>query len=102
MRARVFRRPKTATQSGQAKAGEWVFEYQPEERELNDPLMGWWGSSDMRGQVRLVFDTQEQAVAYAEANGVPFDLETPPQAKPIKPKAYADNFRYGRSENWTH
>ena len=102
MRARVFRRPKTATQAGQAKAGDWVFEYQPEEREVNDPLMGWWGSSDMRGQVRLLFDTQEQAVAYAEANGVPFDLETPPETKPIKPKAYADNFRYGRSENWTH
>ena len=102
MRARVFRRPKTATQSGQAKAGDWVFEYQPEERERNDPLMGWWGSSDTRGQVRLFFDTQEQAVAYAEANGVPFDLEAPPETKPIKPKAYADNFRYGRSENWTH
>ena len=72
------------------------------EKASYDPLMGWWGSSDVRGQVRLLFDTQEQAVAYAEANGVPFDLEAPPETKPIKPKAYADNFRYGRSENWTH
>jgi hypothetical protein len=22
--------------------------------------------------------------------------------KPIKPKVYADNFRYGRAENWSH
>jgi hypothetical protein len=64
--------------------------------------MGWWGSGFTQGQVRLSFDTCEQAVAYAQANGIDFEVEQPPQRKPIKPKAYADNFRYGRAENWTH
>ena len=102
MRARIFQRPKTATQSGRAGAGNWVLDYQPDEREKNDPLMGWWGSGNMQGQVKLRFDTQEAAIAYAEKNGIPYDLEIPPATRAVKPKAYADNFRYGRTENWTH
>ncbi len=102
MRARIYKRPKTATQSGLAKAGDWMLEYEPAERERNDPMMGWWGSADTRSQLRMRFDTREDAVAFAEANGIPYDLEVPPPTKPMKPKAYADNFRYGRSENWTH
>ena len=102
MRARIFKRPKTATQSGTAGAGFWVLDWQSEHREVNDPLMGWWGSGNTQGQVRLRFDTREEAVAYAEANGIAYELEAPPPEKPIRPKVYADNFRYGRAENWTH
>lgn len=102
MRARIFQRPKTATQSGAAGAGNWVFEYEPTEREVNDPLMGWWGHGSTLGQVRLRFDTQEEAVAFAERHGVPYDVEIPPRPRANKPKVYADNFRFGRTENWTH
>ena len=80
----------------------WQLSYEPSQRELNDPLMGWWGSSDTKGQVSLSFDSREAAVAYAEAHAIPYDLELPPVERAKKPKAYADNFRYGRSENWTH
>ena len=102
MRARIFQRPKTATQSGTAGTGEWVLDYQTRHREVNEPLMGWWGSGDTQGQVRLQFDTCEQAVAYAQKNGIDYQVEHPPAKRAIKPKAYADNFRYGRVENWTH
>lgn len=102
MRARIYQRPKTATQSGTAGAGMWVLDYMPAERERNDPLMGWWGSADTQGQVKLSFATREDAVAYAEANAIAFDIEEPPPPKPLRPKAYADNFRFGRTENWTH
>lgn len=102
MRARIYQRPKSSTQSGIKGAKDWVLEYQPAEREKNDPLMGWWGSSDTLGSVRLRFDTSEAAVAYADKHGVTYDLEVPPKAGPVKPKAYADNFRYGRVDNWTH
>ena len=53
------------------------------------------------GQVRLIFPTREEAVAYAEKSGIAYDLELP-LSRHVKPKAYADNFRYGRIENWTH
>lgn len=102
MRARIFQRPKTAMQSGTAGTETWVLDFPQARREVNDPVMGWWGRGDTREQVRLRFDSKEQAVAYAEANGIPFDLELPPPRAAQKPKAYADNFRYGRAENWTH
>ncbi len=101
-RARIFQRPKTAMQSGLAGAGAWMLHFEPGERDRNDPLMGWWGNCDTQGQVRLRFDTREEAIAFAEKNGIPYELEIPPRKPGIKPKAYADNFRYGRTENWTH
>ena len=102
MRVRIFQRPKTAMQSGVAGTENWVLEFAPTLPEVNDPLMGWWGRGDTRGQVKLRFDTREQAVAYAEANGFAYDVEIPPAPVKHKPKVYADNFRFGRSENWTH
>jgi hypothetical protein len=102
MRARIFNRPKAATQSGTAGTGEWVLDWQTPHREVNEPLMGWWGGGNTQGQVRLAFGSCEQAIAYAKQNGIDYQVEQPPPKKPIKPKAYADNFRYGRSQNWTH
>ena len=102
MRARIFMRPKTATQSGTTGAGLWVLDWYSAEREVNDPMMGWWGSHNTQCQVRLSFPSREEAIAYAEANAIPFDIEQPPAVKPIKPKVYAVNSKYGRSETWTH
>ena len=41
-------------------------------------------------------------MAYAEANGIPYDVEIPPAPIKHKPKVYADNFKFNRTENWTH
>ncbi len=102
MRARIFQRPKTAMQSGVAGTQSWALDFPAGRPEVNDPLMGWWGRGDTLGQVSLKFETKDQAVAYAEANGISYDVEIPPAPVKHKPKVYADNFRYGRSENWTH
>lgn len=101
-RARIFLRPKTAMQSGIAGTQNWVLQFEPSERERNDPLMGWWGSGNTNGQIRLRFDTCEEAVAFAQKRGLAYDVEIPPRPRAVKPKAYADNFRYGRTDNWTH
>ena len=66
-----------------------------------DPLMGWSGGGDTQTQVRLSFDTREEAVAFSERAGIRYDVELP-QTRHVKPKAYADNFKYSRIENWTH
>ena len=63
--------------------------------------MGWTSSTDMRQQVRLEFDTREEAVAYAERNGLAYVLSEPKVRKPIR-KSYADNFKFGRIGSWTH
>ena len=101
MRARIYQPPKNAMQSGTAKTHEWVLDFEPSARRHADPLMGWTGSADTQAQVSLRFPTQEEAVAYAERQGIPYDLELP-QVRRVRPKAYADNFKYGRLQNWTH
>ncbi|MGD0429994.1 MAG: ETC complex I subunit [Acetobacteraceae bacterium] len=102
MRARIFLPPKSAMQSGRAGAGaEWVLHYDSTLPERADPLMGWIGGGDTQAQVRLSFPTKEEAIAYAERNGIPFDLEIPRERR-VRTKAYADNFSYHRIENWTH
>jgi ETC complex I subunit conserved region len=99
--ARIFRPAKTAMQSGKANTKEWTLEFEPVSARLPDPLMGWAQSRDMNGQVRLQFDTREEAVAYAQAHGIAFRVFDP---KPVKRiiKAYADNFAVNRKQPWTH
>ena len=100
-KARIFQRPKNAMQSGRYRIDPWTLEFEPAEAKHADPLTGWAGSGDTNEQVRLGFATAEDAIAYAEKNALPYDLERP-QKRQVKPKAYADNFRFGRMENWTH
>jgi hypothetical protein len=101
MLARIFKPSKTAMQSGKAKTHDWVLEFEPSSARLPDPLMGWAQSKDMNGQVRLSFETREEAVAYAEARGIPFQVFEPPTVKRVI-KAYADNFTPNRKIPWTH
>jgi hypothetical protein len=101
MRARIFKEPRTVTQSGQANTHEWILEYGQSQPRRSDPLMGWTGSGDTQSQLRLKFPSREEAVAYADREGVAYDLELPVE-RIRKPKAYADNFRFDRKQNWTH
>ena len=98
--ARIYQHPKSAMQSGRA-TDEWVLEFPPSEARVADPLMGWIGSADTQAQVRLKFASRDDALAYADREGLAYALELP-KTRIFKPKAYADNFAFGRSENWTH
>ena len=101
MRARIFRPSKNAMQSGKARTKAWLLDYEQESPRTIDPLMGWTSSADMRQQVTLEFDTKEEAVAYAEANNIAFQVFEPHTLVP-KPKSYSDNFRFDRKVPWTH
>jgi hypothetical protein len=101
-RARIFQQPKNAMQSGYAATHEWVLEFEATGAQRPDPLMGWIGGEDTRSQsLRLKFETREEAIAYADKHGLRTEVELPHRRKFV-PKPYADNFRYGRAENWTH
>ncbi|NDC59937.1 MAG: ETC complex I subunit, partial [Alphaproteobacteria bacterium] len=65
MLAKIYRPTKTAMQSGQAAARRWVLEFEPGSGITPDPLMGWSSSSDMSRQVKLFFETRDQAIDYA-------------------------------------
>ncbi len=92
MTARIYQRAMSAMQSGKARADEWVLEYAPASRQDHDPLTGWVGSSDTKRQLRLRFDSQDEAVAYATRKGLDYNVETP-RVHRLKLQAYSDNFR---------
>lgn len=91
--ARIYRPAKTAMQSGRAKTRSWVLEFEPSARRVNDPLMGWVGSADTRGQVRLRFASRDDAVAYAERHGLDYVVQEP-SIRRMRAKNYAEKFRY--------
>jgi ETC complex I subunit conserved region len=99
--ARIFKPSRSAMQSGDATSGSWHLEFESEIPRTKDPLMGWTSSADTRQQVKLKFDTKELAVAYAERNGLAYVVAKEPPERPNK-KSYSDNFKWGRTENWTH
>jgi len=103
MRARIYRPARTAMQSGTAKTRDWVLDYLPAESRALDPLMGWTSSVDTQTQVRLRFATQDEAEAYAQANGIDYVVQQPkPRAANIRPMGYGENFATARKGAWTH
>ncbi|MCX5493857.1 ETC complex I subunit [Kaistia dalseonensis] len=101
MVARIFKPAQNAMQSGQAKTDRWMLTYEPESPVLVEPLMGYSSSGDMKRQIKLFFDTQEEAVAYAEKNGIPYQLFAAHE-NVRKKISYSDNFKFGRLQSWTH
>ena len=80
MLARIYQPAKTAMQSGKARTKKWVLEYEPERPREIEPLMGWTASGDMKQELRLRFDTAEEAVAYCERHSIPYQLSQPKMA----------------------
>jgi ETC complex I subunit conserved region len=101
MAARIYKPAKTAMQSGPARSKDWVLVFEPEMPREIEPLMGWTSSGDMKAQIQLNFDSKEEAIAYAERNGIAYHLTEPKPQRPVR-KSYADNFRFGRKGAWTH
>jgi len=101
MAARIYKPAKTAMQQGLAAMRDWILEYEPEKPLTIEPLMGWTSSTDTKSQLRMSFATKEEAVAFATRHGIAFRLEEP-QKTALRPKSYAENFKFGRLDLWTH
>ena len=101
MTARIYRPAKNVTQSGLGGTKLWRLDYLPESPRSIESLMGWTASSDMKSQIKLTFETREEAVAYAERNAIPYRVEEPQEAK-RRLASYSDNFKTNRLTPWTH
>ena len=101
MLVRIYQPAKTAMQSGRGKTAQWVLEPDDASARAPDPLMGWISAEDTLGQVKLRFDTKDDAIAFAQKRGLPYVVQEP-RTRKIRPKAYADNFAPDRAQPWTH
>jgi hypothetical protein len=92
MAARIYQRYRNAMQSGKARTGEWVLEFESARRKRPDPLTGWAGGAHPQEQVVLSFPSLEAAKGYADRHGISYHLVQSTPAK-LKLQSYADNFR---------
>ncbi|MDX1581378.1 MAG: ETC complex I subunit [Alphaproteobacteria bacterium] len=92
MQARIYRPAKSAMQSGRANTKRWVLEFETESPKRIERLMGWTASDDTRRQVKLRFESEEAAVAYAKKYGLDYIVQEPNQRR-MRKKSYADNFK---------
>ncbi len=101
MAAKIYRPAKTAMQSGKAKTHLWVLEFDQEQPRRIDPILGYTSSGDMKQQIRLTFESQELAEAYAKREGIEYRVIQPkdPNRQIV---SYTDNFRFSRTQPWTH
>jgi ETC complex I subunit-like protein len=99
--ARIYKPARTAMQSGTAKTKDWVLDFEPAQPREVEPLMGWTSSGDMQQEVRLRFETAEEAIAYCEREGIAYQVFA---AKPVQRPviSYSDNFAFKRRDAWTH
>ena len=103
MSARIYQPARTAMQSGTAKTKYWVLDFAPESARSVDPLMGWTSSPDTQAQVKLRFETKEEALEYAREHGIDAVVQEPHKRKMnIRPGGYGDNFATNRREPWSH
>ncbi len=92
MDVRIYKHCKSVIQSGFAKTNGWILEYKTTSARDIEPLMGWTSSEDTLNQVRLNFDSKDDAVAFAEKNGWGYDIAAE-KVRNIKPKNYSDAFK---------
>ncbi len=104
MSARIFQPARNAMQSGKGKSDLWILQFDAETARSTEPLMGWTSSSDTKQQIKMRFSAKEDAIAYAKREGLAFVVQESAAATASKrpQKSYSDNFKFGRTANWTH
>ena len=89
--------------SGTAKTKKWVLQFVNDKPREIDPLMGWTSSDETQSQVTLRFDSKEEAVEYAQENGIEAVVTEPKtRARNIRQGGYGENFATNRRGAWTH
>ena len=87
---------------GARRHARWVWSTSRRARREADPLMGWTSSGDTSSQLRLVLRQRGRGGRLSpRSRACPTACEEP-QERQLRPKAYADNFRYDRVGRWTH
>ncbi len=89
--AKIYRPSKSAMQSGIPNSRKWILEYVSTGQRKTDPLMGWTSVNSTLGQVKLSFDTLEDAQAYAKKKGLVVSVSHVNETL-FRPKSYTDNF----------
>ncbi len=89
-KAKIYKPSKTPMQSGTKKYDKWIIEFITDNPGTN-PLMGWESSTDTYTELKLEFNSKENAVEYAKKNKLDYEV-IDSKIRKINKKSYADNF----------
>jgi hypothetical protein len=83
--ARIYRPGRGVDTAGRARTKKWVLQFERRAPPTLDPLMGWTESDDPLEQILLTFNTLQEAIRYAEREGLTYRVEgAAPEADPVR------------------
>ena len=71
----ILRPCRSAVTSGTARTKSWVLRFVRRTPPFIEPLMGWTGGDEPLANLELTFPSLEAAVAYAEREGLTYDVQ---------------------------
>ena len=92
MSAIIYKPTRSASQSGNAKADKWLLSFVHNGTRKIEPVMGWTSTKDTMQEVVLKFNSQQEAVSYAEKHNIDYQLIPHTEHKMIL-RSYASNFK---------
>jgi len=101
MNAIIYRPARNAMQSGKGKSKKWMLVHKPASAYEIEPLMGYTSSTDTDVQVKLAFNSLQEAEDYAKRQGLAYRVQ-PAHNPSVKRSVYTDNFQNSRKTPWTH
>lgn len=93
---KIYKPAKTAMSSGRCKTCKWLIEMEAGNTQYVEPVMQWTASTTTQNQIKLVFESKEQAIQFATKNNWDYKV-IEPHTKKILPKSYTDNFTSPKS-----
>ena len=90
----IYKNKKSPTQSGKLHKDFWILEHINSKGVKTDLLTG-WKTTETNLIKNMKFFTKEEAILYAENNGLDFELLKEVNRE-MSNKSYADNFKFKR------
>lgn len=94
-RVRIYKPAKNAMQSGTNNIQHWELEFDTRQRWEN-PCMGWSSTGDPLSNLKLSFNSPNEAINICEKNGWTWYLDEGKIDKPERPKSYGVNFSWNK------
>ncbi|KAJ6636214.1 NADH dehydrogenase [ubiquinone] iron-sulfur protein 4, mitochondrial [Pseudolycoriella hygida] len=90
-RVRIYIPAKNAMQSGTNNVNNWEMEFDTRERWEN-PLMGWTSTGDPLSNMKVEFNSKEEAIVHCEKNGWSWYIDGEEKPSKKRNKNYGVNF----------
>lgn len=90
----IYRPAKSAMQSGTHQTHHIRLEFDKTTTKWESRVLGWTSSADSVQGLVMQFPSIEEAELFCRKQGLEYSVKESAAAYQIKPKMYADNFRY--------